>query len=68
VPKTLTRAQTRDPAYLTPTQVAEQLSVREEQVLRWMRAGWLDFQPLPRGRRITREALDRFLAEHPWED
>lgn len=52
--------------YLTPDQIAQELHVEPEQVKRWMRIGWLEFQPLPRGRRITRDALDRFLADRPW--
>lgn len=62
---TKTREQKRA-EYMTPEQVAQELQVEPERVWRWMRVGWLAFQPLPRGRRITRNALDRFLADRPW--
>lgn len=50
---------------LTVAEVAEQLSVTEETIRRWLRDGRIDGTRLSRraGWRVRQSAVDRFLAE-----
>jgi excisionase family DNA binding protein len=62
-----TKTKPREQAHLTPAQIAARLAVSNDRVISWIRKGWLEAVPLPRGYRISQASLDRFLAERPWE-
>lgn len=49
---------------LTVSEVAEPLRVPDATVTRWCREGRIEAIALPRGWRIPRESLDRFLSEN----
>jgi excisionase family DNA binding protein len=52
---------------LTPEQIADRLQVSRDRVVGWIKKDWLDATPLPRGWRVSQEALDRFIRDRPWE-
>ena len=53
-----------DPAegYLTPAEAAHLLKVRAQTVNRWIRSGKLEAEGHSRARRVTRKAIERFMA------
>lgn len=63
-----TQTKARDRERLTLKQIAQELNIGVVTVARWIRKGWLAAEELPGGSRVTREALERFLAEKPWSE